>query len=326
MKKPWLSVIIPAYNGAAYIESALRSLIAQQERDFEVIVVDDGSTDETLKIIKGHADRLAMTVIEREHTGNWVANTNLAMSKAKGEYLSWLHQDDTWPEDRLVHLKRLTSENSDAALVLHPSWYIDADGNRLGAKRCPLPGRQTLLQPNQLIEHLFVQNFIAASAPLFKAKAAATVGRLDERLWYVADWDFWLKLTKLGPVVYCPLPLASFRIHSSSLTMTCPDNLEDVRQQYKIVFERHFKLWKKSDSAGNNISRVILFSMNLNLAFMRASVGHRVSWLPILGSFLMLGPVGWYRFLHDSLLLERCFVRLRAGLVKEARQMQKTRC
>ena len=87
MEGPWLSVIMPTYNGDAYLESALQSLVVQTDQDFEVVVVDDGSTDTTLRIIRAYSNHLPMTLVERPHRGNWVANTNLGMSLAKGRYL-----------------------------------------------------------------------------------------------------------------------------------------------------------------------------------------------------------------------------------------------
>ncbi len=72
---PWLSVITATYNGAAYLEAALGSLAAQGERDFEVVAVDDGSTDATLDILKAFSRKLPMRIVARAHTGNWVANT-----------------------------------------------------------------------------------------------------------------------------------------------------------------------------------------------------------------------------------------------------------
>ena len=86
MQKPWLSVLIPTYNGEAYLASALDSILIQGDDEIECIIVDDGSTDATLSIAQSYQDKLSLTVIQRQRQSNWVANTNYAMALAEGEY------------------------------------------------------------------------------------------------------------------------------------------------------------------------------------------------------------------------------------------------
>ncbi|MGL5806383.1 MAG: glycosyltransferase family 2 protein, partial [Xenococcaceae cyanobacterium] len=93
MQQLWLSVLIPTYNGANYLASALDSIIAQKETAFEgieYIIVDDGSTDETLKIINSYQDKLPLKIIQRQRQGNWVANTNYALSVASADRVCFL--------------------------------------------------------------------------------------------------------------------------------------------------------------------------------------------------------------------------------------------
>jgi glycosyltransferase involved in cell wall biosynthesis len=316
----WLSVIMPTYNGAAFVETALRSLVAQEERDFEVIVIDDGSTDDTVSLVKAFAKELPITLIEREHLGNWVANTNLAISYARGRYIGWLHQDDTWHPDRLAQLRPLTSEWPHASLVLHPCWYIDTAGRRLGPKRCSLPQKLGCLDPAEVIPRLLVQNTVAASAPLCLAESVHAVGGLDEGLWYTADWDLWLKLAKLGPTVYCPGRLATFRLHSGSLSLKGPSRLADIRRQFAVVLKRHAQPWARDTSQGKMVRRASRLSVDVNLALMQLKAGGRIHWWRLLRKLLRLGPIGCYRFFHDTRLFERCAVRIRAGLATAARR------
>ena len=84
MHTPWLSVIMPTCNGAEYVSIALDSIDIQQDNNIEVIVLDDGSTDQTVSIVKGYANRFALRIIERKHTGNWVANTNIRLKSCEG--------------------------------------------------------------------------------------------------------------------------------------------------------------------------------------------------------------------------------------------------
>ncbi len=245
-----------------------------------------------------------------------VANTNHAVSLARGRYLSWLQQDDVWSVHRLAELKRLTQAWPEAPLILHPSWYIDGSGRRVGMFRCPLPRRTACLQPEDLLGRLLVQDFVAASAPLYRADAAAAVGELDERLWFLADWEFWLRLARLGRTLYHPVPLASFRIHRDSLTLECPQRLEDVRRQYAIVHSRHLAPWEQRGAEGRRTGRIARLSADVNLSLMASRTGRRGGWGELLRRFIGLGPAGWFRYVHDSRIVDRCVSRVRAGLLR----------
>ncbi|MCR4412771.1 MAG: glycosyltransferase [Thermoguttaceae bacterium] len=318
MSALWLSVIMPTYNGAAHLEAALGSLAAQQEHDFEVIAVDDGSTDRTREILEAFSRRMPMRIVAREHTGNWVAGTNCGMSLARGRYLSWLHQDDAWAADRLAQVRRVTAQWPEALLVFHPVWYIDAAGRRVGRWRCPLPAATSPVPRERLIERLVVQNFIAASAVVFQAAALARLGALDERLWYLADWDFWLRLAREGAVAHHPAFLASFRLHSGSQTVVRSAEVDDIMEQHRIVFARHLAVLGRNSPRARRIAQVARFSAEVSVELRRTVTHGKVDWLRLARDFLRLGPAGWLVFFRDSRIMERSVARIRAGLCRRA--------
>src|SRR5579862_7885736 len=117
MSDPWLSVIMPTYNGAAYLAQTLESIECQADCTMEIIAVDDGSSDATLAILHNYSRRLPLRIIARSHIGNWVANTNFGLAKAQGHYVCFLHQDDLWLPGRLRVLRQLLCKEPQAALV-----------------------------------------------------------------------------------------------------------------------------------------------------------------------------------------------------------------
>lgn len=315
--QPWLSVVMPTYNGASHVAAALDSVAAAGAADVEVIVVDDGSTDETLAIVESFADRFALRVATPERTGNWVASTNRAIALARGHYLCCLHQDDCWLPRRLELLRAAVGRHGDVALAFHPARYIDAAGRELGTWRCPFSGHEGLLDPALLVSRLLVQNFLSVPAPLFSRAAVAAVGGLDEDLWYTADWDLWLKLAAAGPSLYVPEVLACFRIHPESQTANRSADTVEFRRQLEGVLRRHLPPFLASQAAGGGrLARVAQFSIDVNTALAAAAHGQRPAWGSLMWRGLGLGPRGWRQYWRDSRIGERVRSRLRLGTLQ----------
>ncbi len=307
MSTPWLSVLMPTYNGGAFLVAALESIRAQQAGgEFEVIAVDDGSEDGTVATLETYSSRLPLRIVRRPRSGNWVASTNHGLAVARGEYACLLHQDDLWMDGRLRALRAALDAAPDAALVVHPSWFVDARGARLGRWRCPLPpGR---VDPALVLERLIVQNFLAVPAPLFRRDLALQAGGMDESLWYAADWDLWLKLSRGGTVLHHPEPLAAFRIHAASQTAQRSAGAEDLRLQLETVLRRHLPAAAGGD---RRLASVAEFSVELNLALAGGLHRRAAPWGRLSAGFLALGPSGWRRYLRDSRIAERVAARLR---------------
>jgi glycosyltransferase involved in cell wall biosynthesis len=312
MKQPWLSVIIPTYNGEKYLSFALNSLIAQNQTDFECIVIDDGSTDSTISLLKSFTSKLPIRIINQARQGNWVINSNTALSEAKGDYVCFLHQDDLWLNNRLSIMKSLVTKFPDITFFLHPSVFIDGCGKYLGIWRCPLPHFPLITSSSTLIERLLIQNFISIPAPIFKRELALAVGGMDDGLWYTADWDFWLKIGAMGKVLYYPIPLTAFRIHQHSQTVRRSLSIDDFKKQMETVLAKHLFLSDLPEQSKLSIRKIGCFSIELNTALAAKMHDEKFDYLGILGAFLALGPAGCYKYLLNSRIWERVSSRLKA--------------
>lgn len=318
--EPWLSVVMPTYNGVRHLDAALNSILAQKIDDLELIAVDDGSTDGTLDLLRQYETRLRLRLFPRARTGNWVANTNFGVARAHGRYLSFLHQDDIWLPDRLTTLQPLTKRHPEVGLFLHASWFIDDHGRRVGRWSCPLPQHGRPIGPDVLLPRLMVQNFIAIPAPLIKRETAIAAGPLREELWFTADWDYWSRLAQVAPVFHLPRILAAFRIHPGSQTVLGAAAPDDLRRQIEAVVESIHARLDKTDVGTHRAKRAADFSTAVTVAL--AATAHRrrhAALGPLLRQGLTLGPAGWGRFLRDSRIAERVGARLRAGMLGHLR-------
>jgi len=294
-------MVMPVWNGERYLPQAFESILREGTSGYEVLAVDDGSSDRSPEIVRSWERRLPLRRIARERGGNWVAATNAGLREAQGEYVCFLHQDDLWLPGRLAAIEREVA--SRPALVLHPAVFIGTDGAARGTWRCPLPTGE--VAPRLLADRLLVQNFVAIPAPVFSRDAALRDGGMDEALWYTADWDLWLRLARQGAIRHLPVPLAAFRVHASSQTMVRRD-LDERRTQLETVLERH------RGAASGAAWRAARFSVEMNLALAAAANRTAVQWRPLLAALSRLGPCAAFRYLRDSRIVER--VRARLGV------------
>ncbi len=305
-----LSVIVPTYNGVAYLKRTLDSLVADADADVEVIAVDDGSTDGTRALLERYRTRLNLQIHVRK-VGNWAANSNHGLELATGEFACFLHQDDFWLPGRTAATRRQLRLTPAVTLLLHASAFADPAGRLLGPWRCPLPARVPL-SPRQTLEHLLVQNFIAIPGAVFRRDTALAVGGLDPALWYTADWSLWLKLASAGTTVYLPDTYAAFRIHPASQTADRSRSLDAFRDQLETVLRAHADVFP-ADSA---VMRAARASVEINVGLAAAYHRQRLDWTRMATTLGALGPLDWRRLLRDARLWERVSSRVRAGFVR----------
>jgi glycosyltransferase involved in cell wall biosynthesis len=306
LSSPWLCVLIPTLDGAEHLAEALASVARENDPGVRCIVVDGGSKDGTIDIVKDARSRLSLTLLERPDSPGWVWSTNRALDSAQATYCCMLHQDDLWLPGRAAALKSILSEDPGLAMVVHPVRYVDRVGGIVGRLSCPWRSWPKRLEPAEALRGLLVQNFIATPGAVFRTDAARTVGGLDESLWYTADWDFWLKLASLGRVAYLDRDLAAFRLHAGSQTARRSVDASEFRKQLELVLDRH--LGKAPD-----VRPVAKLSIEANVALAIESHGGKADWTSFAKAALAAGPIAIMRYWRDSRILSRVLSRIRAG-------------
>lgn len=223
---PLVSIIIPTYNRWALLQQTLSSVLTQTYPALEIIVVDDGSTDETMTRLTEHAGRV--TVIQQSNQGVAAAR-NQGIRRAKGIYLTFLDDDDLIEPTKIARQAELLQSQPDVSLV-HCGYYLsDKDGR--------LRDKVWLWPQTDLLRQLACHNFIWSGAPLIRRECLTTVGFFDEQLTNGQDWDLWLRLALAGyGFAVIPEPLGTYRLQPDSMVT----NLTRLEGAILAVLERTF--------------------------------------------------------------------------------------
>lgn len=207
-----VSVLVPVYKGERFIAKTLQSALSQTHADLEIIVVNDGSPDNSEAVIKPFLSDSRVWYIKQVNAGVAAAR-NTAIKHAQGDYFALLDQDDLWHPDKLARQIELFKSNPRLGLVHCHAVPIDTLGNALPAD----PWRPRPTQAKAFSE-IFLGNPIQACAGMFSRKAVDAVGGFDTspELRFADEYDLWLRIAGRFEVGYVPETLAYFRLHGEN--------------------------------------------------------------------------------------------------------------
>ena len=226
---PKVSVLMTCYNAASTIEESVRSVLAQTFVDFELVLVDNYSTDDSMSIVRKLSDaRIRIIALDKNH--GRTAALNIALNNARGQYIAILDADDTSTADRFRVQVDCLDQNSE--LVLVASWYrnIDASGNLINEVKTPTM-------------HLDVVRRLASNCPfmnsavMFKTESIRDLGGYDDTFAYSQDLALWLGLATLGKFEILPKFLTNIRLTATSLTNIPSFGLARTHDAY-VLYKR----------------------------------------------------------------------------------------
>ena len=216
---PAVSVVIPAYNRAASIGAAIASVLRQTFADFEVVVVDDGSTDGTLAAARAVADPRLRVVAAPRNLGAAGAR-NLGVAEARGTWIAFQDSDDEWLPDKLTRQM--------ARLATGEDWVGAYCGLLTVGALDPRPGARTRLRyvpdpavtpaEGNILEALLVRNLISTQTLVVRRDLFLALGAFDAEMTPIEDWDFALRLAARGPVAFVDEPLVHQHFSPNSIT------------------------------------------------------------------------------------------------------------
>lgn len=209
MKNPKVSVLMTVYNAERYLRSAIESVLNQSFSDFELLIVDDGSTDHSREIINSYGDPRIRVTWNPTNRGECYTR-NRALESARGKYVAVLDADDVALPDRLGHQVEVLDKAPDILLVGSVSELIDNEGKVNGILRVPT-------DPLEIRWRLLFGNCIIHSTTMFRLEDARAVGGYGD-FPFAQDFDLWRRLSLRGRFSNIETPLSQYRVHSTSAT------------------------------------------------------------------------------------------------------------
>ena len=209
---PLVSIITPSYNQAKFLEETILSVLNQDYPQIEYIIVDGGSSDGSVDIIRSYAERLGWWVSERDKGQTDAINKGFA--RAKGEILAWINSDDTYLPGAVSEAVAFLQAHPEIGMVYGDANLIDETGNVLG----PFPARQT---DYRRLRQGYVH--IPQQSSFFRASLWKQVGPLDSSFYFAMDYDLWVRLAKVAPLYYIQRLWANFRLHSLGKSVASDD-------------------------------------------------------------------------------------------------------
>lgn len=209
---PLVSVVIPTYNRARYIGETVESVLAQTYDNIEIIVVDDGSTDDTRRVLKPYQEHIIY--IYQENQGPSVAR-NTGIMKSTGPYIAFLDSDDLWMPEKLEIQVAYLNEHPEVGLV-HCDFLLQVENpNGPVLKKWPYANNWP---SGYVLPFMFVQSMIGTSSVVTRRECFDVAGLFDPRFFGPEDYHLWLRIARHYPITYLDKPLSIYRHHGENLT------------------------------------------------------------------------------------------------------------
>jgi glycosyltransferase involved in cell wall biosynthesis len=235
-----ISVITPSFNQGQYLQATIQSVLDQQYPALQHLVIDGGSTDGTLDILRHYTKRSSLYWLSEPDNGQAEA-INKGFKQATGEIIAWLNSDDIYLPHALQRVADFFEQQPDIDVIYGDYHLIDEQGEVLLQKQ-EIPFDYDIL--------LYGLDYISQPTTFFRRRVLEKVGYLDEALHYGLDWEYWLRMAQAGcRFAYLPHYLAATRWHTTAKTLVAPPGMyaehQAIREKYWTKHKFQSPHWQK---------------------------------------------------------------------------------
>lgn len=237
MSSPLVSVILPTYNRASLLPRAIKSVLNQTYKSFELIIIDDNSTDNTKKNINDFKDKRIKYIWHKENKGA-AASRNKGIKLAKGEYIAFQDSDDEWfPKKLEKHISAFKNLSSKYGIVYSDCLIIEGNKKHLISSKYKQ-------RSGFIMKDIFRGNFITMQV-MIKKRCFITEGLFDEELSRLQDWELWIRFSRKYYFKYISEPLTKVYRQKSSIS----SNIDALIESTKLILNKHKKYFNKDKYA-----------------------------------------------------------------------------
>lgn len=226
---PMVSVVLPVFNCKKYIKDAVRSILEQSFRDFEIVIVDDGSRDGTEKIVLEYGNLPGISLLVHPENMGICRSLNDGIGKSTSEYVAIQHADDVSLPDRLEKQVHYLDTHPGTGLVAGLIQYVDKKGKKEKDNWWLKKIREVADDPGIIRDTLLEQNIIPHPTVMFRKRITETTGLYDPDAFPTEDYDYWLRISEQHDIGLIHDVLCLYRRHKKQLTRT--EKMQRIREK-----------------------------------------------------------------------------------------------
>lgn len=228
---PLISVVIATYNMGRYVCTAVDSVLQQDYPELEIVVVDDGSTDDTPERLARYDDNHRVRVFRQDNAGQTVAK-NRGLMEARGEMVGFCDADNYWLQGKLRTQINAFSQRPDLGVIYGELRFIDGEGN-------DLPAPRVTRHSGRITAQLLLDNFVTFNTTLVPRKILEETGGFDESLRMAIDYDLWLRISLRYEFLYLPRPLVAYRIWDGQMSHRTGERFDNFFRLFEKFLANH---------------------------------------------------------------------------------------